>query len=193
MSSSYQTQYYPQQPDNNNLGVLATGTLAGGGMATLAALALMRRGKNISATTDLSQKGASAISNVAGKKYTVKKPGPVPPSTPAETVFTNIPEGQTQPVVRPGDTVLSPGRSLLSGPALSQAGKPAELPKPVKGSIQEREAQDNLRRYISTVQAGILAKDETYYAALKQAKDLGIGVTLDPSMKRTNKGNKRRS
>ena len=55
MSSSYQTQYYPQQPDNNNLGVLATGTLAGGGIATLAALALMRRGKNISATTDLSQ------------------------------------------------------------------------------------------------------------------------------------------
>ena len=95
-------------------------------------------------------------------------------------------------MVRPGDTVLSPGRSLLSGPALSQAGKPAELPKPVKGSIQEREAQDNLRRYISTVQAGILAKDETYYAALKQAKDLGIGVTLDPSMKRTNKGNRER-
>ena len=96
-------------------------------------------------------------------------------------------------MVRPGDTVLAPGRSLLSGPALSRAGKPNELPKPVAGSIQEREAQDNLRRYISTVQAGILAKDETYYAALKQAKDLGIGVPLDPSMKRTNKGNKRRS
>ena len=193
MSSSYQTQYYPQQPDNNNLGVLATGTLAGGGIATLAALALMRRGKNISATTDLSRKGRDPnIDAMAGKKYP-KKPGPVPPSTPAETVFTNIPEGQTQPVVRPGDTVLSPGRSLLSGPALSQAGKPAELSKPVKGSIQEREAQDNLRRYISTVQSGLLAKDETYYAALKQAKDLGIGVPLDPSMKRTNKGNKRRS
>ena len=193
MSSSYQTQYYPQQPDNNNLGVLATGTLAGGGIATLAALALMRRGKNISATTDLSQKGASAISNVAGKKYTAKKPGPVPPSTPAETVFTNIPEGQTQPVVRPDDTVMVPGRSLLSGPTMSKPGRPPETPMPVKGSIQAREAQDNVRRYISTVQAGLLAKDETYFDMLKQAKALGIKVPLDPSMKRTNKGNKRTS
>jgi|TARA_X000001388_G_C2171805_1_gene100120 hypothetical protein len=190
MSSSYQTQYYPQQPDNNNLGLLATGTLAGGGIATLAALRFMKKGKILQ---DLSQKGRDPnIDAVAGKKYP-KRPGPVTPSTPAETVFTNIPEGQTQPVVRPSDTVLSPGKSLLSGPALSQAGKPAERAKPVKGSIQEREAQDNLRRYISTVQAGILAKDETYYAALKQARDLGIGVPLDPSMKRTSKGNKRRS
>ena len=62
--------------------------LAGGGIATLAALALMRRGKNISATTDLSRKGRDPnIDAMAGKKYP-KKPGPVPPSTPAETVFT---------------------------------------------------------------------------------------------------------
>ena len=190
MSSSYQTQYYPQQPDNNNLGVLATGTLAGGGIATLAALRFMKKGKILQ---DLSRKGRDPnIDAMAGKKYP-KKPGPVPPSTPAETVFTNIPEGQTQPVVRPGDTVLSPGRSLLSGPALSKAGRPSEAPMPVKGSIQEREAQDNVRRYLSTVHAGLLAKDETYFDMLKQAKSLGIKVPLDPSMKRTNKGNKRTS
>jgi hypothetical protein len=64
---------------------------------------------------------------------------------------------------------------------------------PVKGSIQAREAQDNVRRYISTVQAGLLAKDETYFDMLKQAKALGIKVPLDPSMKRPNKGNKRTS
>ena len=172
MSSSYQTQYYSQQPDNNNLGLLTTGALAGGGIATLAALRFMKKGKILQ---DLSQKGRDPnIDAMAGKKYP-KKPGPVPPSTPAETVFTNIPEGQTQPVVRPGDTVLSPGRSLLSGPALSQAGKPAELPKPVKGSIQEREAQDYLRRYISTVQAGILTKDKKYYDALKEIKAIEKG------------------
>ena len=38
MSSSYQTQYYSQQPNNNNLGLLTTGALAGGGLATLAFL-----------------------------------------------------------------------------------------------------------------------------------------------------------
>ena len=38
MSSSYQTQYYSQQPDNNNLGLLTTGALAGGGLATVALL-----------------------------------------------------------------------------------------------------------------------------------------------------------
>ncbi len=193
MSSSYQAQYYSQQPDNNNLGVLATGTLAGGGLATLAALTLMRRGKNLSATTDLSRRGRDPnIDAVAGKKYP-KKSGPVPPSTPAENVFTNIPEGQTQPVVRPDDTVIASGRSLLSGPAISKAGRPPEASMPVKGSIQEREAQDNVRRYLSTVQAGLLAKDETYFDMLKQAKALGIKVPLDPSMKRSNKGNKRTS
>tara|TARA_R100000734_G_C3292661_1_gene84277 strand:+ start:5 stop:418 length:414 start_codon:yes stop_codon:yes gene_type:complete len=38
MSSSYQSQYYPQQSDNNNLGLLTTGALAGGGLATVALL-----------------------------------------------------------------------------------------------------------------------------------------------------------
>ena len=38
MSSSYQTQYYSQQPNNNNLGLLTTGALAGGGLATVALL-----------------------------------------------------------------------------------------------------------------------------------------------------------
>ena len=193
MTSSYQAQYDSQQPDNNNLGVLATGTLAGGGLATLAALTLMRRGKNLSATTDLSRRGRDPnIDAVAGKKYP-KKSGPVPASTPAENVFTNIPEGQTQPVVRPDDTVMVSGRSLLSGPAISKAGRPPEAPMPVKGSRQEREAQDNVRRYLSTVHAGLLAKDETYFDMLKQAKALGIKVPLDPSMKRPNKGNKRTS
>ena len=71
MSSSYQTQYYSQQPDNNNLGLLTTGALAGGGIATLAALRFMKKGKILQ---DLSQKGRDAnIDAMAGKKYPVNK------------------------------------------------------------------------------------------------------------------------
>jgi len=71
MSSSYQTQYYSQQPDNNNLGLLATGTLAGGGIATLAALQYMKKG---SLLQDLNQKGRDEnIDSVAGKEYPASK------------------------------------------------------------------------------------------------------------------------
>ena len=52
MSSSYQTQYYSQQPDNNNLGLLTTGVLAGGGLATLA---LLDRDKSIGTRIKLVQ------------------------------------------------------------------------------------------------------------------------------------------
>ena len=71
MSSSYQTQYYSQQPNNNNLGLLTTGALAGGGIATLASLRFMKKGKILQ---DLSQKGRDAnIDAMAGKKYPVNK------------------------------------------------------------------------------------------------------------------------
>ena len=76
MSSSYQTQYYSQQPDNNNLGLLTTGALAGGGIATLAALRFMKKGKILQ---DLSQKGRDPnIDAMAGKKYPKSKETPVP-------------------------------------------------------------------------------------------------------------------
>ena len=42
MNPSYQSQYYQQQPDNSNLGALATGALAIGGLSTIA---LMNDGK----------------------------------------------------------------------------------------------------------------------------------------------------
>tara|TARA_R100001224_G_scaffold74169_1_gene45540 strand:+ start:61 stop:498 length:438 start_codon:yes stop_codon:yes gene_type:complete len=76
MSSSYQTQYYPQQPNNNNLGLLTTGALAGGGIATLAALQYMKKG---SLLQDLNQKGRDEnIDAMAGKKYPKSKEPPVP-------------------------------------------------------------------------------------------------------------------
>ena len=76
MSSSYQTQYYSQQPNNNNLGLLTTGALAGGGIATLAALQYMKKG---SLLQDLNQKGRDEnIDAMAGKKYSKSKESPVP-------------------------------------------------------------------------------------------------------------------
>ena len=76
MSSSYQSQYYPQQSNNNNLGLLTTGALAGGGIATLAALQYMKKG---SLLQDLNQKGRDEnIDAMAGKKYTKRKEVPVP-------------------------------------------------------------------------------------------------------------------
>ena len=76
MSSSYQTQYYPQQPNNNNLGLLTTGALAGGGITTLAALQYMKKG---SLLQDLNQKGRDEnIDAMAGKKYPKSKEAPVP-------------------------------------------------------------------------------------------------------------------
>ena len=81
MSSSYQTQYYSQQPNNNNLGLLTTGALAGGGLATLA---LLDRDKSIGTRIKLVQdinkkenlketmaKGSEAISNL--NEYSKKK------------------------------------------------------------------------------------------------------------------------
>ena len=61
MSSSYQTQYYPQQPNNNNLGLLTTGALAGGGLATVA---FLNDGK--------------LLKDLTGKKYPKSKETPVP-------------------------------------------------------------------------------------------------------------------
>ena len=77
MSSSYQSQYYPQQSNNNNnLGLLTTGALAGGGIATLAALQYMKKG---SLLQDLNQKGRDEnIDAMAGKKYPKRKEVPVP-------------------------------------------------------------------------------------------------------------------
>ena len=74
MSSSYQTQYYSQQPDNNNLGLLTTGALAGGGLATLAFLNKDKLVQDINKKENLKEtmaKGSEAISNL--NEYSKKK------------------------------------------------------------------------------------------------------------------------
>ena len=74
MSSSYQTQYYSQQPNNNNLGLLTTGALAGGGLATVAFLNDGRLLKDLNKKENLKEtmaKGSEAISNL--NKYSKKK------------------------------------------------------------------------------------------------------------------------
>ena len=74
MSSSYQTQYYPQQSNNNNLGLLTTGALAGGGLATVAFLNDGRLLKDLTGKKDLKEtmaKGSEAISNL--NEYSKKK------------------------------------------------------------------------------------------------------------------------
>ena len=78
MNPSYQSQYYQQQPDNSNLGALATGALAIGG---LSAVALMNDGKllkDLSGKKDLKEtmaKSGETVSNVASKagKYVKEK------------------------------------------------------------------------------------------------------------------------
>ena len=78
MSSSYQTQYYSQQPNNNNLGLLTTGALAGGGLATVAFLNDGRLLKDLTGKKDLKEtmaKSGETVSNVANKagKYVKQK------------------------------------------------------------------------------------------------------------------------
>ena len=104
MSSSYQTQYYSQQPNNNNLGLLTTGALAGGGIATLAALQYMKKG---SLLQDLNQKGRDEnIDAMAGKKYPKSKETPVPVDrfTTQTTTAVGYPVGYSaNPGVEQGD------------------------------------------------------------------------------------------
>ena len=80
MSSSYQSQYYPQQSDNNTLGLLTTGALAGGGLATVALMNDGKLLKDLSGKKDIKEtmaKSGQTISNVANKagKYVKQKAG----------------------------------------------------------------------------------------------------------------------
>ena len=68
MNSSYQSQYYQQQPDNNNLGALATGALAIGGLSTVALMNDGKLLKDLSGKEDIKEtmaKGAKAVNDIA--------------------------------------------------------------------------------------------------------------------------------
>ena len=68
MNSSYQSQYYQQQPDNNNLGALATGALAVGGLSTVALMNDGKLLKDLSGKKDIKEtmaKGAKAVNDIA--------------------------------------------------------------------------------------------------------------------------------
>ena len=68
MNSSYQSQYYQQQPDNNNLGALATGALAIGGISTVALMNDGKLLKDLSGKKDIKEtmvKGAKAVNDIA--------------------------------------------------------------------------------------------------------------------------------
>ena len=67
MSSSYQTQYYSQQPNNNNLGLLTTGALAGGGLATVAFLNDGRLLKDLNKTS-INKEAISKVADYGKKK-----------------------------------------------------------------------------------------------------------------------------
>ena len=67
MSSSYQTQYYSQQPNNNNLGLLTTGALAGGGIATVAFLNDGRLLKDLN-KTPINKEAISKVADYGKKK-----------------------------------------------------------------------------------------------------------------------------
>ena len=78
MNPSYQSQYYQQQPDNNNLGALATGALAIGGLSTVALMNDGKLLKDLSGKKDLKEtmaKSGETVSNVANKagKYVKQK------------------------------------------------------------------------------------------------------------------------
>ena len=78
MNPSYQSQYYQQQPDNNNLGALATGALAIGGLSTVALMNDGKLLKDLSGKKDLKEtmaKSGETVSNVASKagKYVKQK------------------------------------------------------------------------------------------------------------------------
>ena len=68
MNSSYQSQYYQQQPDNSNLGALATGALAIGGLSTVALMNDGKLLKDLSGKKDIKEtmaKGAKAVNDIA--------------------------------------------------------------------------------------------------------------------------------
>ena len=68
MNSSYQSQYYQQQPDNNNLGALATGALAIGGLSTVALMNDGKLLKDLSGKEDIKEtmaKGSKAVNDIA--------------------------------------------------------------------------------------------------------------------------------
>ena len=74
MNPSYQSQYYQQQPDNSNLGALATGALAIGGLSTVALMNDGKLLKDLNKKENLKEtmaKGSEAISNL--NKYSKKK------------------------------------------------------------------------------------------------------------------------
>ena len=78
MNPSYQSQYYQQQPDNNNLGALATGALAIGGLSTVALMNDGKLLKDLTGKQDLKEtmaKSGETVSNVASKagKYVKQK------------------------------------------------------------------------------------------------------------------------
>ena len=78
MNPSYQSQYYQQQPDNNNLGALATGALAVGGLSTVALMNDGKLLKDLTGKKDLKEtmaKSGETVSNVASKagKYVKQK------------------------------------------------------------------------------------------------------------------------
>ena len=68
MNPSYQSQYYQQQPDNSNLGALATGALAIGGLSTVALINDGKLLKDLSGNKDIKEtmaKGAKAVNDIA--------------------------------------------------------------------------------------------------------------------------------
>ena len=68
MNPSYQSQYYQQQPDNNNLGALATGALAIGGLSTVALMNDGKLLKDLSGKKDIKEtmaKGSKAVNDIA--------------------------------------------------------------------------------------------------------------------------------
>ena len=68
MNPSYQSQYYQQQPDNNNLGALATGALAVGGLSTVALMNDGKLLKDLTGRGDIKEtmaKGAKAVNDIA--------------------------------------------------------------------------------------------------------------------------------
>ena len=78
MNPSYQSQYYQQQPDNSNLGALATGALAIGGLSTVALMNDGKLLKDLTGKKDLKEtmaKSGETVSNVASKagKYVKQK------------------------------------------------------------------------------------------------------------------------
>ena len=78
MNPSYQSQYYQQQPDNNNLGALTTGALAVGGLSTVALMNDGKLLKDLTGKKDLKEtmaKSGETVSNVASKagKYVKQK------------------------------------------------------------------------------------------------------------------------